>query len=111
LAQATSTFDCRSSIASTLRGLNVPKALAEAIDEVVETITTTIELAADKAIPKARLSERSKPWWSTELATLRKASSKASRHYYSHPSLKNQRKATRKRASYLKAIKVAKEDH
>jgi len=53
-----------------LRGLNVPKALAEAIDEVVETITTTIHLAADKAIPKARLSERSKLWWSTELATL-----------------------------------------
>ena len=91
--------------------MNVPRALTDAIDRVVDSVTSAIQQAADSSIPKAKPCERSKPWWSKELAALRKSSSKAFCHQQSHPSLNNQRKARKKRSSYLKAIKAAKVEH
>ena len=42
-------------------------------EEVAYILTTTIKEAADRAIPRKRVSEYSKPWWDDELTHLRKA--------------------------------------
>ena len=51
------------------------------LDSLAENFTSSINTAAESAIPRARPCERSKPWWTNELNTLRKSLHSALRTY------------------------------
>jgi ribonuclease HI len=85
--------------------------IQEDLDTATNLLTQSIQEAARKAIPKARHCERSKPWWSKELAEQRKQASKAIRLYQTYTTLTNARRAKAKRDQYLYAVKQAKANH
>ena len=106
-----------------LRDLQQPT--AQALDGIAEELTEAITRAADASIPRLRTVERSKPWWSTELTSLRQALHRAYRDYKSHQSrLKAQATEGHLRAlqeagkrwkaaknAYFHAIRTAKTQH
>jgi hypothetical protein len=77
--------------------LSLPKQLQEDLDHATDLLTQSIQEAADKAIPRTRRCERSKPWWSKELAEQRKQASRAIRMQQEFPTPTNARKAKTKR--------------
>ena len=48
------------------------KSLSTLVDDLAIDFTSCIKLAAEKAIPKSRTCEFSKPWWNKELLQKRK---------------------------------------
>ena len=62
-----------------LCNLSLPTQLQEDLDHATDLLTQSIQEAANKAIPRTRRCERSKPWWSKELAEQRKQASRAIR--------------------------------
>ena len=94
-----------------LCSLSLPMRLQEDLDQATDLLTESIQEAANKAIPRARRCERSKPWWSKELAEQRKQASRAIRVQQEFPTLTNARKAKAKRDQYLYAVKAAKTSH
>ena len=85
--------------------------LQEDLDHATALLTQSIQEATAKAIPKARRCERSKPWWSRELAEQRKQASKAIRLQQAFATPTNARRARAKRDQYLQAVKKAKASH
>ena len=65
---------------------NLQQPTAQALDAIAKGLTEAITRAADDSIPRLRTVERSKPWWSKELTTLRQALHRAYRDYKSHQS-------------------------
>lgn len=94
-----------------LSSLSLPAYLQEDLDSATDLLTQSIQEAARQAIPKARRCERSKPWWSKELAEQRKQASKALRAQQEFPTPTNIRKAKARRDQYLDAVKAAKASH
>jgi len=80
-----------------LCNLSLPMQLQEDLDHATDLLTQRIQEAANKAILKARRCERSKPWWSKELAEQRKQASRAIRMQQEFPTPTNARKAKAKR--------------
>ena len=79
---------------------------------MAEVLTTAIRTAADSAIPKLRVVERSKPWWNEDLSDLRKLLNRAHRRYkdYSDDDVFVQDwKAARN--TYFHAIRQAKQSY
>ena len=73
---------CKKAIQEEITQLYIPDVVTkDSIDELAQLFTTTIMNAAESAIPRARLCERSKPWWTEELKTLRKLLHKALRTF------------------------------
>ena len=58
---------------------NRDRSLNTLVDNLVVDLTRCIKLAAEKAIPKARICEFSKPWWNKELLQKRKRMAKLGR--------------------------------
>ena len=94
-----------------LKSLYLPSSLQAALDRIAVCITETIQESAREAIPVAKPCHRSKPWWTKELAQLRKDASKAKRTHEKHPNTRHSRQAKHKRNFYLHAIKAAKTSH
>ena len=94
-----------------LCNLSLPMQLQEDLDYAATLLTQSIQEAANKAILRARRCERSKPWWSKELAEQRKQASRAIRMQQEFPTPTNARKAKAKRDRYLHAVKAAKTSH
>ena len=74
-------------------------------DNAAARLTDAIHRAANKSIPFMRPNSKAKPWWSTELTTLRKELARIQRRHNSHEVYQE------KRNSYFAAIKKAKRDH
>ena len=53
-------------------------------DGIATTITNAIMQSAENAIPRLKVCERSKPWWTPELNKMRKDLTSALRHYKKH---------------------------
>jgi len=51
------------------------------LETEAEKLRDIITIAANKAIPKKRIHEKSKPWWNEELKLLRKELASAKRQY------------------------------
>lgn len=85
--------------------------LQEDLDHATDLLTQSIQEAANKAIPRTRRCERSKPQWSKELAEQRKQASRAIRMQQEFPTPTNARKAKTKTDQYLYAVKAAKTSH
>ena len=94
-----------------LCNLSLPLQIQEDLDSATNLLTQSIQEAARKAIPKARCCERSKPWWSQELAAQRKRASRAMRRQQEFPTPTNKRKAKARRDQFLEAVKEAKTSH
>jgi len=94
-----------------LCNLSLPEQLQEDLDNATALLTESIQEAAKRSIPKARRCERSKPWWSKDLAEQRKQASRAMRVQQEFPTPTNTRRAKIKRDQYLLAVKTAKASH
>ena len=86
----------------------------EELDELADLFSKGIKRACDRAIPRTRMSPRSKPWWTPQLRELRRQMAREQRGLYTSPSLLQ---PTEKQAyliarnRYFLAIKNAKRDH
>jgi hypothetical protein len=90
-----------------LQGLFNPNIL----DLAAEEFTSAIISAANKAIPKLRLSARSKPWWEEKHKILRKALNRAQREAARVQTPQAKREYNSARNCYLTEIKRAKISH
>ncbi len=81
------------------------------LEEVAIELIGYVKEAAEKAIPKVKPSEYSKPWWNEELKRLQGLYHKAQRQYkaYKEPTLLKE--AREARNTYYQAIKKAKSAH
>ena len=55
------------------------KSLSTLVDNLVIDLTSCIKTAAEKAIPRSKICEFSKPWWNKELLKKRKKMAKLGR--------------------------------
>lgn len=78
------------------------------LENEAEKLRDIILKAANKAIPRKRFSERSKPWWKKELKILRKELANAKRKYKSNQI--NQQAFQAIRSEYFWKIKQAKSE-
>ena len=93
-----------------------PTSIGE-IDQLVGQVEEAIYKSAEDSIPRLQVVKRSKPWWSLELTSLRKALNTAFRRFKKNPTpistpipaLEAKWKAARN--TYFHAIRKAKEDH
>ncbi len=92
------------------QSLNLDLGQTQFLDTLAATFTNIIQIAANRAIPKARINERSKPWWSKELGISRKEMSKFRRIWQQSKSSQDFKEFQRKKNSYFLAIKIAKRD-
>ena len=77
------------------------KSLSPLVDNLAIDLTSCIKLAVEKAIPKSRICEFSKPWWNKELLKKRQKMAKLGRLHKEQPS----------RSSRLEAYKEAKNQY
>ena len=77
-------------------------------DGIASTITKAILNAAEAAIPRLKPCERSKPWWSTKLTSLRKSLNRAFRLYKKNPSSQLEEEYKTTRNLYCNSIREAK---
>ena len=94
-----------------LSSLSLPEQLQKDLDSAADLLTQSIQDAAKKARLKAQRCERSKPWWSKDLAEQRKQASRAIRVQQEFPTPTNARRAKTKRDQYLYVVKAAKTSH
>ena len=71
-----------------------------------EKLRDIIFKAAETSIPKKKISEKLKPWWTSELKALRKELATTKRYWKRKQ--QNQQEFQRKKAEYLNKIKLAK---
>ena len=94
------------------RGLLRPLTLKSEIDILVDDIEKAVYQSAEGSIPKLRVTERSKPWWSPELTAMRKALHTAFRRYKKNSRGSGLERTYKKaRSTYFHAIRKAKEKH
>jgi ribonuclease HI/exonuclease III len=92
-----------------VQGLNIT--LLSEIDILVERIERAIHQSTEGSIPKLKVVERSKPWWSPELTSLRRTLNTAFRRYKKNQTRAKQEAYKEARNSYFQAIRKAKETH
>ena len=80
-------------------------------DSIATTVTNAILESAEASIPRLRPCERSKPWWNSELTSLRKTLNKALRQYkkYKTGQLEEEYKAAKN--TYFQSVRQAKRAH
>ena len=82
------------------------------LDTAAKELTNLVALAAEKAIPRLKVSEWSKPWWTDEIQRLRSEKSallrRAKRQKPPDEDLWQQWKVARN--AYFKAIREAKQE-
>ena len=101
-----------SSFKENTKGLLRPLTLKSEIDILVDDIEKAVYQSAEGSIPKLRVTERSKPWWSPELTAMRKALHTAFRRYKKNPRGSGLEGTYRKaRSTYFHAIRKAKREH
>lgn len=84
------------------------------LDSLVLELTRAIQDSASEAIPKSRVVERSKPWWSSELLEKRKEMAKKDRERrVQDPEVaeENETRYRKARSSYFSSITEAKTNH
>jgi ribonuclease HI len=81
------------------------------LEGIAHLLTSALTKAAKLAIPRKRLCERSKPWWTGQLTDLRKGLAAAGRRYKGLPTDSNFEAFKAARNSYSHAIKTAKKTH
>ena len=77
-------------------------------DGVATAITKIMLESAEKAIPRLKPCERSKPWWTTELTKLRKALNRVYRLYKKHRSSYLEEEYKKAKNTYFNSIREAK---
>ena len=88
---------------------NRDKSLSTLVDNLVGDLTSCIKLAAEKAIPKSRTCEFSKPWWNKELLQKRKKMAKLGRLREEQPNRSSRLEAHKEaKNQYFHAIREAK---
>lgn len=82
------------------------------LEEAATVFANEIEKAASTHIPRLKITERSKPWWTEDLRTIRKALSHT-RRQAKKPTATEQHHNNFKRARtrYFNAVKQCKEEH
>ena len=83
----------------------------EQLDYVAETFSNAILLAAQAAIPKRKVTQYSKPWYSPELTGLRRAMNRASSALRHSPSVEEVEIWRKARNTYFTSVKTAKKRH
>jgi hypothetical protein len=81
---------------------------AESLESEAEKLQKLIIKLVEKHIPKKRLSERSKPWWSDELKNLRKEMTKYRRKWKRYSDVQAEQEYHEARANYYYEVKKAK---
>ncbi len=85
------------------------KSLSILVDNLVKDLTSCIKLAAEKAIPRSRTCEFSKPWWNKELLQKRKKVAKLGRLQEVQPTRSSRLEAYKEaKNQYFHAIREAK---
>src|SRR6266513_993404 len=81
---------------------------AESLEAEAEKLEKLITKLVEKHIPKKRLSERSKPWWSDKLKSLRKEMTKYRRRWRRYSDAQAQQEYHEARATFYYEMKKAK---
>src|SRR5947207_4666989 len=80
---------------------------AESLESEAEKLEKLITKLVEKHIPKKRLSERSKPWWSDKLKSLRKEMTKYRRRWRRYSDAQAQQEYHEARATFYYEMKKA----
>src|SRR5438034_761170 len=88
--------------------INISQISREMLETEAEKLRDIIIIAANKAIPKKRIHEKSKSWWNEELKLLRKELANAKRQYKKNQNQTTQQAFQALKADYFYKIKQAK---
>ena len=80
-------------------------------ESIATTVSNAILQSAEDAIPRLKVCERSKPWWTPELNMLRKTMTSALRHYKKHRSCQSEEKYKAVKNKYFHSVRLAKRNH
>src|SRR5436190_21175023 len=80
----------------------------ESLEFEAEKLQKLVIKLVEKHIPRKKLSEKSKPWWSDELKVLRKEMTKYKRKWRKYSDIQTERKYHEARANYYYEVKKAK---
>src|SRR5436190_2232547 len=88
--------------------INISQISREMLETEAEKLRNIIIIAANKAISKKRIHEKSKPWWNKELKLLRKELANAKRQYKKNQNQTTQQAFQALKSDYFYKIKQAK---
>src|SRR5947207_4573858 len=88
--------------------INISQISREMLETEAKKLRDIIIIAANKAIPKKRIHEKSKPWWNEELKLLRKELANAKRQYKKNQNQTTQQAFQALKSDYFHKIKQAK---
>src|SRR5205809_2694702 len=88
--------------------INISQISREMLETEAEKLRDIIIIAANKAISKKRIHEKSKPWWNEELKLLRKELANAKRQYKKNQNQTSQQAFQALKSDYFYKIKQAK---
>ena len=80
-------------------------------DSIATCVTNAITQSAENAIPRLKICERSKPWWTPELTKMRKGLTGALRHYKKHRSSQAEEEYKTVKNAYFRSVRQAKRNH
>ena len=80
-------------------------------DSIATTVTNAIVQAAEFSIPRLKVCERSKPWWTPELNKLRKTLTSTLRHYKKHRSEQSEDEYKTVKNTYFHSVRKAKREY